>query len=166
MANHRSMLDIPLYALSCKNTFRFLAKAELTKVPLLGYVIKKLYITVNRGDRRDRSRSLEAMTASIKENISVFLCPEGTRNTTGTPLLEMKDGAFLTAIKTQLPIAVLTVMNTEKLLSPKRPFELRPGKMIAHWSEPIETKGMNESDIGVLKERIRKMMMEILIAKN
>src|SRR5688500_11520050 len=48
VANHRSQLDIPLYALACRNTFRFLAKEELTRIPLMGYVIKRLYLTVNR----------------------------------------------------------------------------------------------------------------------
>lgn len=52
VANHRSMLDIPLYARACSNTFRFLSKAELTKIPLLGYVIRKLYVTVKRGDKK------------------------------------------------------------------------------------------------------------------
>ena len=32
------MIDIPAYAVSCRHTFRFLAKAELTRIPLLNDV--------------------------------------------------------------------------------------------------------------------------------
>jgi 1-acyl-sn-glycerol-3-phosphate acyltransferase len=70
------MLDIPAYAAACSNSFRFLSKAELAKIPLLGYVIKNLYITVNRTDRSDRSKSIERMKETIDEGLSVFLAPE------------------------------------------------------------------------------------------
>lgn len=162
IANHRSMLDIPVYAMACSNTIRFLAKAELAKIPLLGYVIKNLYLTVARSDKSDRSKSLEAMKRALDENVSVFLCPEGTRNRTHKLLLDFHDGAFRVAIKTQKPLAVLTVVNADKLLSPYRQFELSPGTIYATWSKPISTLGMTEDDVPKLKEAARQLMIEIL----
>lgn len=158
VANHRSMLDIPLYARSCTNTFRFLSKAELTRIPLLGYVIKRLYITVKRGNKQDSHRSIEVMRKSIDEHISVFLCPEGTRNTTQQVLLPFKDGAFRLAIATQTPLAVLTVIHTDNLLSPLAPLSLKPGKIIAEWSTPINTQGMTENDVESLKQKAADLM--------
>src|SRR5579872_3251254 len=93
ISNHQSQLDIPLFARACENTFRFLAKAELIKIPLLGYIIKNLYITVKRGDKTDRGKSIEAMSSSLYEGVSVFICPEGTRNRSDAPLLDFRDGA-------------------------------------------------------------------------
>jgi 1-acyl-sn-glycerol-3-phosphate acyltransferase len=162
VANHLSMLDIPLYAIACSNTFRFLSKAELAKIPLLGYVIRKLYITVNRSDKTDRGRSIEKMRASLEEGISIFLAPEGTRNTTDVTLLPFKDGAFLLAVAAQKPIAVLTLLNTHECLSPKHPLKMRPGKLIAEWSQPILTVGLTEKDIPTLKEEARRQMLSIL----
>ncbi len=159
VANHRSMLDIPAYALATKNTFKFLAKVELTKIPVLGYIIKNLYITVNRKDKNDRVRSMEVMLKSLREGISIFICPEGTRNKTDQPLIDFRDGAFRTAIESQMPLAVLTVKNADKLLSPLRPIELRPGTVTLIWSKPIETKGMTMDDLGRLKEMARKLIM-------
>lgn len=159
VANHQSQLDIPLYALACRNTFRFLAKAELTKIPLMGFIIKNLYIAVDRSDRSDRHRSLEVMKASLDEGISVFLCPEGTRNRhKDPPLLPFKDGAFRLAIATQTPIAVLTVLNTGDKLSPLHPIALSPGRLYAIWDQPIETSGMTMEDLPLLKEKVRSMM--------
>lgn len=165
VANHRSMLDIPLFARSCTNTFRFLSKAELAKIPLLGYVIKKLYITVDRDNSRDRSRSIDTMRKTIEENISVFLCPEGTRNTSDKPLLPFKDGAFRLAIATQTPVAVLTIFDSDKFLPPYS-IALSPGAIHAVWSEPIETKGMTEGDVDALKRKAATVMTELLENRN
>jgi 1-acyl-sn-glycerol-3-phosphate acyltransferase len=164
VANHQSQLDIPLYAIACKNTFKFLAKAELTKIPLLGFLIKRLYLTVDRNDKTDRSKSLLVMKEALSKGVSIFLCPEGTRNRTQNPLLELKDGAFKVAIETQLPIAVLTVIDTKNRNRPKNPLELMPGAVHAIWHDPIETKGLSLNDIPALKEKVRIIMMDNLKA--
>jgi 1-acyl-sn-glycerol-3-phosphate acyltransferase len=162
IANHRSLLDIPAYAYACKNTIRFLAKIELTKIPLMGYIINKLYVSVDRKDKEARKQSMERMKDSLKEHVSVFICPEGTRNKTDEPLLDFRDGAFRLAIESQLPLAILTVRNTEKLLSPFKLFSLSPGTIYCTWSKPIETKGMTEDDLGRLKEMARELMLKTL----
>jgi 1-acyl-sn-glycerol-3-phosphate acyltransferase len=162
IANHRSQLDVPAYAVACRNTIRFLAKEELTKIPFMGYIIRNLYISVNRKSKEDRQRSLDAMHQSLKDGISVFLCPEGTRNKTPEPLLDFRDGAFRLAIEAQIPLAILTVKNSGNLLSPLRPLELSPGVLECIWSKPIETLGMTEHDLPILKEAARKLMIESL----
>ena len=162
IANHRSQLDIPTYALATNHTIRFLAKKELTKIPLLGYIISRLYVTVDRKDKAARARSMENMMKSIRENISVFICPEGTRNKGNEPLLPFHDGAFRLAIQSQVPLAILVLKNTDKLLSPLRPIELSPGKIICEWCEPIPTLGMTQDDLPSLKERVVKEMIEKL----
>lgn len=162
VSNHQSQLDIPSFACSNKNTFRFLAKAELIKLPILGYLISRLYITVKREDRRDRMKSVEVMMNNLREGISVFIYPEGTRNRTDKPLLPFHDGAFRLAIEAQMPLAVMTVINSRKLLSPLRPFELSPGVLHCEWSPVIETKGMTQKDLPALKERTRELIINIL----
>ncbi|MEO6883984.1 MAG: lysophospholipid acyltransferase family protein [Bacteroidia bacterium] len=165
IGNHQSQLDVPIYALACENTVRFLAKAELTKVPFLGYIIKKLYVSVDRNDRKDRSKSIEIMKRTLNENISIFLCPEGTRNRTKEPLLDFKDGAFRLAIDAQIPLAVLTIIDSKKHHSPMRPLELLPGTIKAIWETPIETKGMTQDDLPALKEQARQLMLKNLLKK-
>lgn len=162
ISNHKSILDIPLFALACNNTFRFLSKAELTRIPVLGYIIKNLYITVNRSDSSDRSLSIKKMKQSLDEGISVFLCPEGTRNQTREPLLPFKDGAFRLAIESGTPLAILTIFNSEKLLDPARWFELSPGTIYGTWLEPVDTSRLKESDMKDLKLSVRNKMLEAI----
>lgn len=162
VCNHQSQLDIPVFALACTNTFRFLSKAELTKIPLLGYVIKNLYITVDRKDKVNRSRSIQLMKQSIYEHISVFICPEGTRNRSDQPLLNFKDGAFRLAIETQTPLAVLTLIDSGKRNSPKIPLAVAPGTIHGIWSEPIPTNGLTIADAAMLKEKAQQLMLNNL----
>ena len=162
ISNHNSQLDIPLFARACSNTFRFLSKIEVTKIPLLGYIVKRIYITVDRKSREDRVKSVEKMRSSLlDEKISIVLFPEGTRNRTHKPLLDFKDGAFHLAIDTQLPIAVLTILNTRDFL-PATKFEMRPGTIHATWSKPIETKGLTTKDIPMLKEKVKELLLRNL----
>ena len=159
VSNHSSQLDIPIFARACTNTFRFLSKIEVTRIPLMGYIVKRIYITVDRKDRGDRVKSVEKMKSSLlDEGVSVVLFPEGTRNRSEKPLLDFKDGAFRLAIEAQLPIAVLTILNTREYL-PANKFEMKPGIVRAVWSEPIETKGLTLEDTPILKEKVKKLLL-------
>jgi len=165
VCNHRSQLDIPLFARACVNTFRFLSKIEVTKLPLIGYVVKRLYITVDRKSKEDRAKSLVKMQDSLlKEKISVVLFPEGTRNRTDESLIDFKDGAFRLAIDTKLPIAVLTILNSGSFSPANKFMQLKPGILKAVWTEPIPTEGMTQEDLSRLKEQVRQRILNILAA--
>ena len=165
VSNHQSHLDIPACAVSTNHTFKFLAKEELGKVPLLGYIIRKLYIMVDRSSLRARVLSMQKMEKTLADGVSVWIYPEGTRNKTNEPLGPFFDGAFQLAIASQRPVAVLTIIGTGKILSSGQLFQLRPGRVKAIWSEPIQTKGMGKNDIPTLREMVKSRMLETL-AKN
>jgi 1-acyl-sn-glycerol-3-phosphate acyltransferase len=160
ISNHRSYIDVPVCARCTRLTFKFLAKEELTKVPLLGYIITRLYITVRRKSARDGVNALKKMEAELNKGTSVWIYPEGTRNTSDQPLREFQDGAFVLAVNTGRPLLVLTIKDTRKILPPDTLFNLFPGKVEAWWEEPIETRELNRSNIPVLKEKVREMMMK------
>ncbi len=157
VSNHCSLLDIPACALCTPHTFRYLSKVELTKIPLFGYIIRKLYITVSRKSKEDRARSMSSMVQSLNDGISVYIYPEGTRNKTENPLGEFYDGAFRLALQTGLPIAVLTIRNSKKLLSN---YQLQPGTMECIWDEPIQIK--KGDTIESLKNQVYSMMLNHL----
>jgi len=167
VCNHRSQLDIPLFAIACRNTFRFLSKIEVIKIPLIGYVVKRLYITVDRKSKEDRAMSFIRMQDSLlKEKISIVIFPEGTRNRTNEPLIDFKDGAFRLAIDTKLPIAVLTILNSWEFSPTNRFMQLKPGTLKAAWTEPISTINMTPGDVPRLKEQVRQRILEVLDAQN
>jgi 1-acyl-sn-glycerol-3-phosphate acyltransferase len=160
ISNHRSHIDIPVCARATTNTFKFLAKDELVKIPLLGYIIKKLYITVRRQSIRDKVLAIKKMEAELEKGISIWLYPEGTRNTTEEPMTDFQDGAFTVAVNTGKPLAVLTIYDTAKILKPGGIWNARAGTVNAWWAEPIETKGLTRKDIPALKEKVREVMLK------
>ncbi|MBL7927019.1 MAG: 1-acyl-sn-glycerol-3-phosphate acyltransferase [Bacteroidia bacterium] len=158
VCNHRSLLDVPVWAYACMQPVRFLSKAELTKVPVFGYVLKRVYITVDRADKTDRLKSINKMKKTLDQGVSIFLAPEGTRNRSNKVLLDFKEGAFRLAVTAQVPIGILTLYNTDKLLSPSKLFSMQPGTIYGEWTVSVPTKGLTENDIPELKQRCMQIM--------
>lgn len=162
ISNHSSQLDIPACMLATPVVFRYLAKAELKKFPVVGYLISKIYIFVERKSNEGRARSLDAMKKSLNDGISVFIYPEGTRNRGPELVKELYDGAFRLAIETKTPLAVLSIVNSNKLLSPNEKFQLSPGTVDCYWEKPIETSIMIMSDVQKLKEKAKQILVKNL----
>lgn len=162
VSNHKSLLDVPTWTLACKNTLRFLSKEEMTRLPVFGYVLKRIYVGVKRDSAEARRKSMERMTNTLKDGISLFIAPEGKRNRTNEPLLPFHNGAFKLAISNKTPIAVLTVFNSGDFLKPGESLKLNPGTIYATWSEPIETRDLTEDNLEELKAKVKNIIIEKL----
>jgi 1-acyl-sn-glycerol-3-phosphate acyltransferase len=137
------MLDIPICAISTRHFFKFLAKAELVKIPLLGFIIRKLYITVNRNSLRGRVKSYQVMRDEISAGISVWIYPEGTRARTLLPLNSFQEGAFRLANETNTAIAIAAINDSGKHLPSGAIFPFRPGKIDIYWLITVNCNDLN-----------------------
>jgi len=161
VANHLSQIDILACAAAVPVPIRFLAKAEIKKIPVFGYMVKMLAIMVDRQSKESREKSFWYMAEELKKGNSLFIYPEGTRNRTDQPLKEFKDGAFRVAVMAQKPIVVQTLIGAKEVNNPQG-IQLYPGIVEVHYSEPIETAGMTQDDVPALKERVKAEMMSHL----
>ena len=75
-ANHTSFLDIPLLGL-CRNHFVFVGKSSISKVPLFGYVFRKIHITVDRRSLKSKYETVRRASEAIDQGISLVMFPEG-----------------------------------------------------------------------------------------
>lgn len=162
VCNHRAQFDTIMAAASLPHPAFFLAKVELKKVPVFGYMVKMLAIMVDRKNKESRERSLRVLVEELQKGHSIFLFPEGTRNKTDNPLIDFRDGAFNMAIAAQVPVVAITLVGMRKVNTPKG-FQLFPGVIDVHYSKPFETKGMTAADIPLLKQRVRDEMIKHLI---
>ena len=100
-------MDPVIAVMGLRRPFRFMAKAELFKKPILSTLIKKLgAFPVDRGtgDMTPINTSVDIINGG--GNLLIF--PEGTRSKTGE-LLRPRSGASLIALKTGadvLPVAI------------------------------------------------------------
>ena len=106
---------------------------------------------------------MENMQKNIRDGISVFIFPEGTRNKTSEPLQPFFDGAFITAIRAQKPIIPAVIFGTKDILPNKPAFWARPKPIRYHFLEPIPTKGLGMRDRDELKDRIHELMKNYII---
>lgn len=162
IGNHSSALDFIVNAHAFPGIFRFLAKQELHKVPVFGWVVKKMCLSVDRSSAMSRARSVVELKQQLAEGWSIFIYPEGGRNRTGEPLAPFYDGAFRIAIQTKAPIAIQTIVNIKEIAPTARSIDLQPGTVKIVWETPIETAGMKADDIPELKERVRNIMLSRL----
>ncbi len=165
IGNHSSALDFIVNAAAFPGVFRFLAKQELHKVPVFGWVVKKMCLSVDRSSAMSRARSVVELKQQLAEGWSIFIYPEGGRNRTGELLAPFYDGAFRIAIQTKAPIAIQTIVNIKEIAPTARSIDLQPGTVKIVWEEPINTTGMKADDIPALKERVRNIMLARLQEK-
>ncbi len=164
VSNHLSMVDIPVCMSSCPVPFSFLAKKEVDKMPVVGYLARNMHVYVDRKSEESRKQSLENMRNHLDQNSSIHLYVEGTRNKGDEPLQPFHKGAFRLAIETQKPIAVLVIIGSEKALNPRYPYQASPAIAKAIWTPPIPTQGLSMEDIPQLEELVRNRMLEVLKA--
>lgn len=158
VSNHESFADILL--ISCLPwEMKWLSKAELFRVPVLGWLMRLAGdVPVRRGEGRSAVEALQRCREVLKTRVSVMIFPEGTRSTTDD-MLPFKDGAFRLAVQTGSPILPLAVSGTSTAL---RKHDWRFGRSVAEVRvlAPIETTGLKVKDVPALRERVRQQILE------
>ena len=162
VSNHCTAIDFMANALAYPGVYKYLAKAELAKVPLFGMVVKRLCVLVDRASKKSKASSINNLKNTLEEGISVFIYPEGTRNRTERLLGAFHVGAFKIAIETQTPIAVQTIVRARSITKTGSSLDLLPGMIKIIWDQPIEVEGMEIADIPKLKEQVRQVMLKNL----
>jgi 1-acyl-sn-glycerol-3-phosphate acyltransferase len=153
-ANHFSLLDIVSFGFA-PNPVLYIGKSSLARIPLFGYMFKKLHVTVDRSSLKNRYEALQIALEKMGEERSLVMYPEGGIVSPNIPqMTRFKDGAFRAAITKQIPLVPVTLPDNWIILPDKKiPLITRRRKrMIFH--EPISTKGLNMEDLPALKERV------------
>ena len=140
--NHTSHLDILLLFAVLKPMYiRFMAKAELAKVPIFGKFFRTIDLSVNREDAMDAARAFQRADEALKNGDSIAIAPEGGTSKNPPHLRDFKSGAFRLAIQHQIPILVLTIYDNWRIMPStgvKQGWHLSRVKV----HEPIETKNL------------------------
>ena len=108
VSNHQSLADIPLLSHLRIDT-KWMAKAELFRVPLLGWMLRMAGdVPVDRGDRRKGAKALMQCARYLQQGLSVVCFPEGTRSPDGR-ILPFVEGPFNLAIREGAPVLPLVI---------------------------------------------------------
>jgi 1-acyl-sn-glycerol-3-phosphate acyltransferase len=153
-ANHTSYLDIAVMGLVVPQYFAFIGKSSLKKIPLFGYMFRKLHIDVDRGSWVKSHQTFRRALDTLSQGRSLVVFPEGGIVTKAPPALTpFKDGPFRMAIEQQVPIVPITFPYNWIVLSDDNRllFTRHLVKVVVH--SPIPTQGLTLADVSQLKQQ-------------
>ncbi len=158
MPNHQSNADIPLLLGRLPVQFRWLAKAELFKIPIFGRAMRGVgYISIDRSNRKSAFESLARAARTIRNGTSVLIFPEGTRSRDGR-LLPFKKGGFVLAVDAGVPIVPVIIRGTADI-APKGHFIICPAPVTMQILDPVETTDYSRKTKDALLDHIRTLLI-------
>ncbi len=114
VSNHGSLLDPPLLGHALGRNISFMAKAELFKVPFLGFIIKACgAYPVKRGIADKNTIKIACKKLSNDNCIGIFI--DGTRQINGR-VNKPKQGAALLAFKNQKLLLPVAIVNSHRVI--------------------------------------------------
>lgn len=159
MCNHQSNFDIPVLLGCLPVQFRWLAKAELFKIPIFGRGMRSAgYISIDRFNRKSAFESLSKAAERIKGGVSVMIFPEGTRSIDGK-IRPFKKGGFVLAVDAGVPI-VPVVLHGTRAIMPKGRLRINAGHVVMEVLAPVDTSGYTRATKDQLIERVRNIICD------
>ena len=114
VSNHGSLLDPPLLGHALGRNISFMAKAELFKIPFLGFIIKACGAYPVKRGIVDKNTIKTACKKLLNDNcIGIFI--DGTRQKNGR-VNKPKQGAALLAFKNQKLLLPVAIVNSHRLI--------------------------------------------------
>lgn len=160
VGNHRSIFDIVICYPRVPNPTGFIAKKEVLKIPLLN--IWMIFMDCLFLDRKDIRKGLEMVLTAIdkvKNGISIFIYPEGTRMKTDAPMGEFHKGSFKIALKSGCPIVPVVINHSEDVFEKHSPF-VKSAKVTVEYCKPIIPGELSKEDLRNIDDYVKNVMLE------
>jgi 1-acyl-sn-glycerol-3-phosphate acyltransferase len=143
----------------------FVGKNDMERIPLFGFMYRKLHITVDRSKLKSRMNTLIQSMKAVDDGKSLIIFPEGGIYTDNPPrMTPFKDGAFRTAIEKQIPVVPVTIPFNWIILPDSKPLLLHRRLMKIVFHEPIETTGYTLNNVNELKDLVFNTILKELKA--
>ena len=157
VANHQSMLDIPVLTLAIGAPFVFVARAGLGRLPIVGAILRRSRcVLVDRQSPGGAEAALDQAAERLAAGEAVLFFPEGTRSY-GADLGTFYPGAFRLAERAGVPVVPVAVDGAWRLVN-ERDRTARPGRVTVRIGRPIPPQG----DADALSERARDAVRHLL----
>ena len=161
MSKHSSHFDLLGIYSGMPIDMRPVAKRELGRIPVFGWVLKAgAAIMIDRGDREKAKASIARAGATIRGGRSVLLFPEGTRSAPDH-VAPLKKGPFHLAAEAKVPVLPVGVIGSADVLKP-HDWKIHPGLISVRVGTPISTAGYPDDDAG--RDALREAVAEAIEA--
>jgi len=157
-SNHSSFLDPMLVGAGLHREINYLARENLFRFPVLGWVLHKWQaVPVNR--EGGGAKGLKAILDRLLAGGAIILFPEGTRSADGN-LQPARSGVGLTVIKSTAPVVPARVFGTFQAYNRHMRFP-RPRKVSVKYGEPMLFENLRMEARSCTKERLKEIYQEV-----
>jgi 1-acyl-sn-glycerol-3-phosphate acyltransferase len=161
MANHASMVDIWAMLVAIPASFRFIAKKQLSRIPLFGWAMSAgKFIFIDRQNTASARRTMGEAARRIRSGQSVMIFPEGTRTRDGR-LGPFKKGGFHLAMDSGASIVPVAIRGSREVM-PRGAALIHAGMVSVEVDEPIPTVGLTNGDRNALIDKVRGRVAAML----
>jgi 1-acyl-sn-glycerol-3-phosphate acyltransferase len=133
--SHRSMMDIPFVATVTHRRIRFMGKASLFRLPVIGTLFSWLGGFPVARDGTDR-KAVRQSVAMLRDGEVLCVYPEGTRQN-GPKIQPLQPGAAYLSLRSGVPIIPLGMAGTEEVLRSRKDPIPRFGRVVIVVGTPI-----------------------------
>ena len=156
VSNHQSNLDPMVHLRALPLSLRILAMRELFRIWLLGRALRAIgMIEVDRASP-DLGQIDQAAARCLAAGHSLLVYPEGGTTPDGM-IGEFKDGAFVLAVTSQVPVLPVAIDGTCRIWPPGRS-AIHGGPVRVVAGRPLPTTGLTQHDVARVREQARDVI--------
>ena len=155
VCNHYTMFDMVYPAATTWESIHILAKSEVKKQPVIGWLAKAIKVIFANRDGND-ARTLLDCIKCLKNGEKLLIFPEGTRNKTQEAMLEFKHGAAVMAIKTKTPIIPVVIYDKPRMFKKTHILIDEPLELSEYYDRKLTAEEYAQAD-----EKIRSHMLKM-----
>ncbi len=137
VGNHRSFFDIVLTYGRMTSLTGFVSKKEMNRYPLLSHWMRNVHcLFLDRDNIKEGLKTILEAIEKVKNGISIFIFPEGTRNKTNDTFLPFHAGSFKIAEKGNVPIIPVTIVNSAAVFEDHLP-KVKKATVVIEYGKPV-----------------------------
>lgn len=156
--NHASFLDPPLVGAGVPRAIHYLARENLFRFPVLGWVLRHWQVVpVDR--EGGGAKGLKAILDDLLNGGAIILFPEGTRTRDGH-LQPARPGIGLTVIKSTAPVIPVRVFGTFETYGRHMKVPL-PRRVSVKYGAPIRFEQLRAEANVCSKERLKAIYQQV-----
>ena len=154
VGNHRSYFDIILNYSILPPLMGFVSKIEIKKVPILAqWMVNMNCLFLDRSSPKEGLKMIHEGVDKLKQGISIFIFPEGTRAKSDDSIAEFKGGSLKMAEKADIPIVPVAINNTSAIFENQFPF-IKKAHVIIEYCEPVLLSELDRDEKKFLAKRV------------
>ncbi len=164
VGNHRSYFDILItLSVTKKRTTGYVAKREMLGAPLLSLWMELIHCKFL--DRKDMKQGMQVILSAIediKNGVSIFIFPEGTRNKGEEgSLLPFHEGSLKIAAKSGCPVIPVAISNSYAVFERQFP-RIKSSRVVIEYCKGFIPSNLDEKDRKAPGAYTRRIIAEAL----